>query len=502
MRTLAALGVTLTLGGVLAAGLTAAPSPPSTTGPDTAEAAVSQVTGTGTLGAHARPGGPVTREQVIKRAQAWVDQEVMYSQSKWWTHPTTGGPYRQDCSGFVSMAWQLPTSETTHTLPGRAHRIDKKDLKPGDLLNSTQHALLFGAWVDSAKGTFTYYQESRPGRPAHKATGSIHEARLAGHPTSSYTALRYKNVVDAAPPAAVPPKPAPKPKPKPIPKTTPKTTAPAPAPAPSAQSRTLRLSTIVTAQNGLYARSADGRGVYQWSERGKKWTKVWGRTKQLYGGGAGLFATDAKSGDIHRYDPEARSWSMIGGPGKTFVMDGQRLYGLSPDGSGIYQWTNRPRQWTRIWDDAHAIHGGPAGLLAVHPRTKNVYRYLPGSGSWALTGGPGKTFTTDAKHLYGLSPDGSGVYQWTGRAATWTKVGGPAGTLYGGAAGLFATNPDTGQLYRYDSARRTWHLTGGPGRTFTVGDKHLYRLSPDGTTVHRWTNNGTHWTRLGAPGSP
>ncbi|MEU5163854.1 hypothetical protein AB0G74_30160 [Streptomyces sp. NPDC020875] len=490
--------MTLTLGGVATVGLTATPSSrlPSTGSPDTAALAASLATETGTLGRNARPGGPLTREQIIKRAQAWVNQKVMYSQSKWRTHPTTGGPYRQDCSGFVSMAWQLPVSETTYTLPGRARRIDKTDLKPGDLLNSAQHALLFGAWADHAKGTFTYYQESRPGRPAHQATGSIYDARLAGHPTSSYTALRYRNVVDDPAPAAASPKHAPQPptvtaapKPKPT------------APTPPTQPKPLRLSTIVTVDERLYARSADGRGIYQWSGRGTKWTKVGGPAKHLYGGSAGLFVTDSKLGDIYRYDPKTRVWTMIGGPGKTFVMDGQRLYGLSPDGSGVYQWTGRPRQWTRIWDDALTIHGGPAGLLAVHPRTKNVYRYLPGSSSWALTGGPGKTFTTDGKHFYGLSPDGSGVYQWTGRAVAWTKAGGPAGTLYGGAAGLFATNPRTGELYRYDPARRTWHLIGGPGKTFTADGKHLYGLSPDGSAVFRWIGKGTHWASIGAPGS-
>ncbi|MFF9908991.1 hypothetical protein [Streptomyces sp. NPDC013457] len=502
IRTLAALGVALTLGGVVAAGITAPQPGPVGVKPDTVTNAAAQPLSTGTLGRHARPGGAVTREQIINRAQSWVKQKVPYSQTAWWPDKATGGPYRQDCSGFVSMAWQLPTSDTTLTLPRRAHPIAVKDLKPGDILNSRGHVILFGAWNNQAKGTFTFYQASRPGHPAGKSTGSIHAARLAGHPTHHYTALRYKNLTETAPvatPSRKPPRRAPAPT-TPAPKTT---TAPAAkqtrAPAPSDRARTLRLSTIVTAQNTLYARSADGSGVYQWTGRGTVWVKVGGPARHLYGGGAGLFATNPHTGNIYRYDPTRRTWTGIGGPGKSFVMDTTRLYGLSPDGSGIYQWTGKPGQWTKIWDHTRNVYGGPAGLFATNPSNGNIYRYHPATRSWSLTGGPGRTFATDGKHLYGLSPDGSGVYQWTGHGTEWVKVGGPARHLYGGGAGLFATNPHTGNIYRYESNSRRWSLTGGPGRTFAADGKHLYGLSPDGSGVYKWTGRGTLWAGIGGP---
>ncbi|WP_327389017.1 RICIN domain-containing protein [Streptomyces sp. NBC_01207] len=164
------------------------------------------VASTGTLGAGAEAGKTVTREQVIKRAQAWVDAEVPYSANalgspfSWWADAATGGRYRQDCSGFVSMAWQLKSSLSTHSLPSVANRIGVADLKPGDVLNSSQHVVVFGGWTDRAKGTFTYYQQSSRSRPTNKAEGSIRSSTLAGHPTSSYTALRYKNIADSPSP--------------------------------------------------------------------------------------------------------------------------------------------------------------------------------------------------------------------------------------------------------------------------------------------------------------
>lgn len=51
---------------------------------------------------------PITRDQIMSRAQVWVDEKVPYSQTK-----TTDG-YRQDCSGFVSYAWASSTSGGGH----------------------------------------------------------------------------------------------------------------------------------------------------------------------------------------------------------------------------------------------------------------------------------------------------------------------------------------------------------------------------------------------------
>ncbi|MFG2754669.1 NlpC/P60 family protein [Streptomyces xanthophaeus] len=190
---------------------------------------------TGTIGNGAAPGGPVTREQIIARAKDWVDQRVPYSQKLYWKDDATGGRYRQDCSGFVSMAWQLKDSLSTQTLPSVAKQLTGfKDLEPGDaLVNTKRHALLFGGWTNKAKGDFIYYSESNDSVPAHKASANIHHIKIDGHYSSSYLPLRYKNLTTTAPTPPSAPAPArPSAPTEPVPSPPPTATAP-PKPKPS-----------------------------------------------------------------------------------------------------------------------------------------------------------------------------------------------------------------------------------------------------------------------------
>ncbi|MGT2532756.1 hypothetical protein ACU4GG_41130 [Streptomyces nojiriensis] len=205
---------------VVAVGLTVFPAQASNT-PYYAKS-----TSTGTIGNGAAPGGPVTREQIIARAKGWVEKSVLYSQKSGWEDHVTGGPYRRDCSGFVSMAWQLRDSLTTWSLPSVADRLAGfEQLQAGDALDyPARHAVLFGGWTDKAEGDFVYFSESRPGRPARKESANIHDSEIAGHPRTAYIPLRYKKLTTA--PAAAPSQPAqplkakPKPKPKPQPTAT------------------------------------------------------------------------------------------------------------------------------------------------------------------------------------------------------------------------------------------------------------------------------------------
>src|SRR5947209_2962951 len=67
--------------------------------------------------------GPESRAQIVERAHDWISQGVLYSTAQdsgsdwnYWTDSATGGPYRQDCSGFVSMAWGLGSSQASFTI--------------------------------------------------------------------------------------------------------------------------------------------------------------------------------------------------------------------------------------------------------------------------------------------------------------------------------------------------------------------------------------------------
>ena len=42
--------------------------------------------------------------------------------------------YRQDCSGYVSMAWNLGSNEWTGSLAKFGARIERAELQPGDML--------------------------------------------------------------------------------------------------------------------------------------------------------------------------------------------------------------------------------------------------------------------------------------------------------------------------------------------------------------------------------
>src|SRR5688500_18751737 len=63
----------------------------------------------------------LTRAQILERAKTWLDARVPYSQSA--CHRNQYGSYRTDCSGFVSMAWGLHTSFTTHDIHLVSHQI-------------------------------------------------------------------------------------------------------------------------------------------------------------------------------------------------------------------------------------------------------------------------------------------------------------------------------------------------------------------------------------------
>ncbi|WP_327285655.1 MULTISPECIES: peptidoglycan-binding protein [unclassified Streptomyces] len=116
------------------------------------------------------PGAPsavrrIDRTSIITRAKLWLDAKVPYSMSTYWSDG-----YRQDCSGFVSMAWNLGTNEWTGSLDKFATKITKEELLPGDMLlfhnpadpTNGSHVVLFGGWVDETRTHYVAYEQTRP----------------------------------------------------------------------------------------------------------------------------------------------------------------------------------------------------------------------------------------------------------------------------------------------------------------------------------------------------
>lgn len=104
------------------------------------------------------PNAEISREDVLERAMFWVDDPRPYSMDR--SSPGIDGKqWRTDCSGFVSMAWNLRRSDGdtgtgTGQLPEFLERIEQDDLKPGDALlitpgangQSYGHVVLFNGW--------------------------------------------------------------------------------------------------------------------------------------------------------------------------------------------------------------------------------------------------------------------------------------------------------------------------------------------------------------------
>jgi hypothetical protein len=128
---------------------------------------------------------PITRDQIMQRAQVWVDEAVPYSQTA-----TTNG-YRQDCSGYVSFCWASSTSGGGHVTSNMQEictKISKADMKKGDaILKPSTHVLLFGGWIDS--DAFYEYAEHQPGDVCRKSTGSYNYFA-----TNGYFPCRYNLV--------------------------------------------------------------------------------------------------------------------------------------------------------------------------------------------------------------------------------------------------------------------------------------------------------------------
>ena len=138
----------------------------------------------------------ITRTEIINRARTWVAAKVPYSMSAYWSDG-----YRQDCSGYVSMAWKLPGNEWTGSLAQYGERISKEELQPGDILlfhnasdpENGSHVTIFGGWTDSAHTSYTAYEQTRP----HTSRQTTPYAYWNN--SALYVPYRYKGVVPEEP---------------------------------------------------------------------------------------------------------------------------------------------------------------------------------------------------------------------------------------------------------------------------------------------------------------
>ncbi|MGW5131448.1 peptidoglycan-binding protein [Streptomyces sp. NPDC004135] len=138
----------------------------------------------------------ITRTEIIDRAKTWVAAKVPYSMTAYWSDG-----YRQDCSGYVSMAWKLPGNEWTGSLAQYAEPISKEELQPGDILlfhnaadpEKGSHVTLFGGWTDDTHRSYLAYEQTRP-HTRRQATPYAYWSD-----SDRYVPYRYKGVTPGEP---------------------------------------------------------------------------------------------------------------------------------------------------------------------------------------------------------------------------------------------------------------------------------------------------------------
>lgn len=109
--------------------------------------------------------------------------------SKYWSDG-----YRQDCSGYVSMAWNLPGNEWTGSLAKYGKKIAREKLQPGDILlfhnpanpSKGSHVTIFGGWTDYTHTHYAAYEQTKP----HTRKQTTPMAYWTN--SSKYVAYRYK----------------------------------------------------------------------------------------------------------------------------------------------------------------------------------------------------------------------------------------------------------------------------------------------------------------------
>lgn len=151
---------------------------------------------------------PTTRNEILARARSWPANGVEYDQGSLYHDG-----YRQDCSGFVSMALGIPPSENggwggqnTVTLltRGYVHEINPADLLPGDLVGilgpgtagDFGHVVLFEKWVNLDPNNNDYHLiEQTPN------AGPLWRVVTYPYPSGGrWRSYRFNYVADASPP--------------------------------------------------------------------------------------------------------------------------------------------------------------------------------------------------------------------------------------------------------------------------------------------------------------
>ncbi|MDH6434634.1 hypothetical protein M2158_003111 [Streptomyces sp. SAI-144] len=401
----AAAAVSTALGAVHAAPAHAAPQAPARPGvpgipgvpagdePDTPQGGRAPLHGPGGRPEVAKA-PTTTRADIIRRAKQWVAAKVPYNMSEYWSDG-----YRQDCSGFVSMAWSLPGNEWTGSLGQYGIKIAKDDLQPGDILlfhnpaNPEQgsHVVIFGGWTDYTHTYYVAYEETRP-HARELATPYAYWSN-----SDRYVAYRYKGLAGGTADAGSDPAEPDNAKPG--------TPAVTPYPGRAYFGPGAHNKYVTQLGRMLVAR---GAGRYYTSGPGPRWTDADRRATQAFQQAQGWRGKDADG------LPRAQTWALLVTGGGKDIEAGGRTGAAGPPAPS-----------------SHGVPGYP-GRAMFRPGATN--EYVTQLGGQLVKKGFGKYYTTGPGPRWG-EPDRRGVeaFQraqgWRGGAAdgypgpeTWRRL--------------------------------------------------------------------------------
>jgi hypothetical protein len=123
------------------------------------------------------------RDRAIKRGFSWYDRNVPYSQTR------SFEGYRTDCSGFISMAWELGRSFSTADFiagGGESGPLSSyNSLVGGDALvrraNGKGHIVMFLGWNDAAKTSACVVEQASTATDMEFGTRTTASMKAAGY---------------------------------------------------------------------------------------------------------------------------------------------------------------------------------------------------------------------------------------------------------------------------------------------------------------------------------
>jgi hypothetical protein len=451
-------------------------------------------------------GGTVSQATVLQRANDWVAANVPYDQG---ACENLDGTYREDCSGFVSMAWELSSSLTTYNFDPntnggdpRFKEISRDSLLPADALvidsSTEQHIVLFTGWASIDNGQHRYAniaEESQPG------VGTVAKTVDVINGLAGFTPIRYVNV-----------------------------TRPDPA----------RHSSVGSSADGMYVAYADPSGnvVHDWRTSDGVWHGPYGlggtarADSPIVSSADGFYVTfidpsgnvvhDWRTSDGVWHGPYALGGTARAGSGLAVSDDGMYVAFADPSGNVVHDWKDATG-----WNGPYALGGTARAdspiasssdgfyISFIDPSGNVVHDWRTSDGVWhgpyglggSARAGSGLASSSDGFYVAFVDPSGNVVHDWKD-ATGWNgpyALGGTAradSPITSSSDGFYISfiDPSGNVVHDWRTSDGVWHGPYNLGGTARAGSGlasssdgfYVAFVDPSGNVVHDW-KDATGW---------